>query len=146
MDGVRRWMGNAPSTGLRTSRVDRTQDPKSKKAHSAAETVPESLPEIVMKLLDPIVEEEDEYQLYIEQGQELLVTSSEDIDYLQPIYSKYLSAVNLAQGLAEPSELQDKDEKIMAAYLGRAKPHGLSEIGFTSLTYEKIIAELTTAD
>ncbi|KAI9057559.1 hypothetical protein FKP32DRAFT_1598128 [Trametes sanguinea] len=62
MDGVRRWMGTNPPAGSRTSRIDRVQDQKSKKPHSAAESVPESLPEMVMRLLDPIVEEEDEYQ------------------------------------------------------------------------------------
>lgn len=82
---------------------------------------------------------------YIEQGQELLVTSSEEIDYLKPIYTKYISAVNIAQGLAEPTEPQDKDEKIMAAYVDRANPHDL-ETGFTSTNYEKIIAELTMTD
>ncbi|KAH9893933.1 SacI homology domain-containing protein [Cubamyces lactineus] len=62
MDGVRRWMGTNPTSGSRVSRMDRVQDQKSKKPHSAVESVPESLPDMVMRLLDPIVEEEDEYQ------------------------------------------------------------------------------------
>ncbi|KAI0351616.1 hypothetical protein OH77DRAFT_1429434 [Trametes cingulata] len=145
MDGVRRWMGTSPAAGSRISRTDRVQDQKSKKPHSAAESVPESLPEIVMRLLDPIVEEEDEYQQYIEQGQELLVTSSEEIDYLKPIYMKYIDAVNIAQGSAEPTEPSEKDEKIMASYVDRGNPHDL-EAGFTTTNYEKIIAELTMTD
>lgn len=59
---MRRWMGTNSAGGSRTSRIDRAQDQKSKKPHSAAESVPDSLPEIVLRLLDPIVEEEEEYQ------------------------------------------------------------------------------------
>ncbi|KAI0651287.1 hypothetical protein C8Q79DRAFT_24383 [Trametes meyenii] len=64
MDGVRRWMGTNPTTGSRNSRADRVQDQKSKKPYSATESLPETLPELVMKLLDPVVTdaEEDEYQ------------------------------------------------------------------------------------
>lgn len=82
---------------------------------------------------------------YIEQGQELLVTSSEEMDYPKSIYTKYISAVNIAQGTVEPIELQDKDEKIVSAYVDRANPHDL-EAGFTTTNYEKIIAELTMMD
>ena len=65
MDGVRRWMGATPPSGSRTDRIDRTQDPKLKlkKPYVQAETVPETLPEIVRQLLDPIVKEE---QIYIQ--------------------------------------------------------------------------------
>ncbi|RDX41180.1 hypothetical protein OH76DRAFT_1365037 [Lentinus brumalis] len=64
MDGVRRWMGTNQAKGSRSSRIDRTQDPKSKlkKPHVAPESLPETLPELVMRLLDPVVNEEEEYQ------------------------------------------------------------------------------------
>lgn len=61
MDGVRRWMGTN-SGSSRTSRIDRAQEQKSKKPHTAAESVQDSLPDIVLRLLDPVVKEEDEYQ------------------------------------------------------------------------------------
>ncbi|KAI0326799.1 hypothetical protein GY45DRAFT_1328461 [Cubamyces sp. BRFM 1775] len=145
MDGVRRWMGTNPTAGSRTSRTDRVQDQKSKKPHSAAESVPESLSDMVKRLLDPIVEEEDEYQQYVEQGQELLVTSSEEDDYLKPIYMKYINAVNVAQGQAEPADPTEKDEKIINAYVDRGNPYDLG-LGYTTTNYEKIIAELTMVD
>ncbi|RPD60768.1 hypothetical protein L227DRAFT_501341 [Lentinus tigrinus ALCF2SS1-6] len=68
MDGVRRWMGTNPTKGLRNSRIDRSQDPKSrlKKPHVAPESRAETLPELVMRLLDPIVKEEEEYQEYVD--------------------------------------------------------------------------------
>ncbi|KAI0759129.1 SacI homology domain-containing protein [Fomes fomentarius] len=64
MDGVRRWMGANPAAGSRISRIDRLQDSKSKmrKPHIANNDTPKTLPEIVMRLLDPIVKEEEEYQ------------------------------------------------------------------------------------
>ena len=67
MDGVRRWMGTNQAQGSRNSRIDRSQDPKSKlkKPHVTPESVPETLPELVMRLLDPIVKEEEEYQEYV---------------------------------------------------------------------------------
>ena len=69
MDGVRRWMTATPPTGSRTSRIDRGTESKlkSKKPHvpRAAESMPETLPEIVVRLLDPIVKEEEEYQEYV---------------------------------------------------------------------------------
>ena len=82
---------------------------------------------------------------YIEQGQELLVTSSEEVDYRKPIYMKYRDAINLAQGLAEPAEPTEKDEKIIAAYMDRGSAQDL-EAGYTPTNYEKIIAELTMVD
>ncbi|TBU59894.1 SacI homology domain-containing protein [Dichomitus squalens] len=67
MDGVRRWMGQNSSGGSRIPRIDRSQDPKSrlKKPNVTPEDVPETLPEIVLRLLDPIVKEEEEYQEYV---------------------------------------------------------------------------------
>ncbi len=51
------------------SRIDRSQDPKSKpkKPHVVPEDVPEALQEFFMRLLDPIVkeEEEEEYLGYV---------------------------------------------------------------------------------
>ena len=57
-------MGTDRATGSRISRIDRSQDPKSKskKPHVAVDDTPKTLPEIVMRLLDPIVKEEEEYQ------------------------------------------------------------------------------------
>ncbi len=57
-------MGANPAAGSRISRIDRLQDPKSKmrKPHIANNDSPKTLPEIVMRLLDPIVKEEEEYQ------------------------------------------------------------------------------------
>nr|VWO97167.1 Serine/threonine-protein kinase PknH (EC [Ganoderma boninense] len=147
MDGVRRWMGQNPAGGQRKSRVDRAQDPKSKpkKPHDVAEDAQETLTELVTRLLDPIVKEEAEYQEYIEQGQDLLVTSSEAVDYRKSIYYKYRNAIKLSQGSAEPMELNDKDEKIMSAYMDRGSAQD-SDTGYTSANYEKIIQELTLVD
>ena len=73
------------------------------------------------------------------------MTSSEEVDYRKPIYMKYRDAVNLAQGLGEPAELNDKDEKILGAYMDRGSAQDL-EAGYTSTDYQKIIAELTMVD
>ena len=148
------------------SRIDRPQDPKSKpkKPQVVTEDAQETLPEFIMRLLDPIVKEEEEYQeyvpypvlldlshrtlwsrRYIEQGQDLLVTSSEAVDYRKSIYYKYRNAIKLAQGSAEPMELNDKDEKIMSAYMDRGSAQD-SDTGYTSANYEKIIQELTLVD
>lgn len=154
------------------SRIDRSQDLKSKgpkKPHVVPEDIPETLPELVMRLLDPIVKEEEEYQecvcpqfsraldvvsypygiwwlrRYIEQGQELLVTSREEVDYRKPIYLKYRDAIKLAQGTAEPMEFSEKDEKIVLAYMDRGSAQD-SDAGYTSTNYEKIIQELTLVD
>ena len=75
----------------------------------------------------------------------MLVTSSEEVDYRNPIYMKYRAAINLAQGLQEPVELNDKDEKILNAYIDRGSAQDI-EAGYTSTNYEKIIAELTMVD
>ncbi|KAH9922318.1 SacI homology domain-containing protein [Epithele typhae] len=145
MDGVRRWMGATPPAGVRASRVDRTEHKqKLKLATARPESHPESLPELVTRLLDPIVKEEEEYQEYIGQGQELLVTSNEEVDYRE-LYMKYRDAINLASGVEEPSELTEKDEKIMSAYMDRGSAQGV-DVGYTSTNYEKIIAELTMVD
>ena len=82
---------------------------------------------------------------YIEQGQELLVTSSGEVDYRKSIYTKYRDAINLAQGSEEPVELSEKDQKIFAAYMDRGSAQHL-DAGYTSTNYEKIIAELTMVD
>ena len=49
------------------SRIDRPQDPKSKpkKPQVVTEDTQETLPEFIMRLLDPIVKEEEEYQEYV---------------------------------------------------------------------------------
>ena len=67
MDGVRRWMAATPPSGSRNSRVDRTQESKakSKKPHVQVESPLEALPELVVRLLDPVVKEEEEYQEYV---------------------------------------------------------------------------------
>ena len=64
MDGVRRWMSTNAAPGSRVARIERTSDPKSrmKKPHVVPDAAPESLPEVVMRLLDPVVKEEEEYQ------------------------------------------------------------------------------------
>ncbi|KAM5532686.1 hypothetical protein V8D89_013655 [Ganoderma adspersum] len=147
MDGVRRWIGQNPGGSQRKSRIDRPQDPKSKpkKPQVITEDAQETLPEFIMRLLDPIVKEEEEYQEYIEQGKDLLVTSPEAVDYRKSIYHKYRNAIRLAQGAAEPMELNDKDEKIVSAYVDRGIAQD-SDAGYTSTNYEKIIQELTMVD
>ena len=82
---------------------------------------------------------------YIEQGQDLLVTSPEAVDYRKSIYHKYRNAIRLAQGAAEPVELNEKDEKIVSAYMDRGSAQD-SDAGYTSTNYEKIIQELTMVD
>ena len=54
-------------------------------------------------------------------------------------------AVNLAQGLEDPTELSKDDEEKVAAYMDRGSAQD-SEAGYTSTNYEKIIAELTMVD
>ena len=73
------------------------------------------------------------------------MTSSEEVDYRKPIYLKYRDAINLAQGVQEPVDLTEKDEKIISAYMDRGGAHDL-DAGYTSTNYEKIIAELTMVD
>ena len=75
----------------------------------------------------------------------MLVASSEEEDYRNSIYKKYRDAIKLGQGLAEPSEPNEKDEKIISAYMDRGSAQD-SEAGYTSTNYEKIIQELTMVD
>lgn len=64
---------------------------------------------------------------------------------MQAIYKKYSDSINLAQGIEEPGELTEKDEKIICAYMDRGSAQD-AEAGYTSTNYEKIIAELTMVD
>ncbi len=82
---------------------------------------------------------------YIEQGQELLVTSSEEVDYRKPIYKKYWVSVNIAQGLDEPAELSKEDEEKLTTYMDRGSAQD-SDAGYATTDYRKIIAELTMVD
>ncbi|OBZ74532.1 Polyphosphoinositide phosphatase [Grifola frondosa] len=136
MDGVRRWIGSSPSPGSRKSHTDRTLDAKSKKPKVASEPDLYSTKYIAAQLLNPMVseEEEAEYQEYIDQCQELLVTSNDEVEHND--MEKYRYAVRLAGGeIADDQDVQD--ESVYAAYVERATPQSLQG-GYTgTFNYEK---------
>ncbi|CAE6359255.1 unnamed protein product [Rhizoctonia solani] len=98
MQGVRRWMGQGPS---KRKPNPITIPPKTQPAEDPRETLdPHSVETMVARALSPVVsvDEEKEYQRYIEQHSDLMDTagSVEQID--QKDYSLYLHEVRIGHG------------------------------------------------
>jgi len=140
MDGVRRWMRSSSVPGSRISHVDRATRPRSRHVGNTVELDHNSTEVIATQLMDPTVapKEEIEYQDYVDQYEDLLVTSDDGV--AREDMEKYRSGVWIAQG--ELSFLQDVREDIFAAYVGNVTPQtmdGLRDPLPVKYDYEKWI-------
>lgn len=123
MDGVRRWMRSSPVPGSRISQIDRSTRPKSRHQGTVVELDPTSTEMIAQQLMNPSLspEEESEYQDYVDQYEELLVTTDDGV--ARDDWEKYQNGVWLAQG--ELSCLQEPREDTFAAYVYNVSPQRL---------------------
>ncbi|KAH9916211.1 SacI homology domain-containing protein [Fomitopsis serialis] len=101
MDGVRRWMRSSPK-GSHMSPVDGVARPRSRFVGNAVELDPTSTEAIATQLLNPNVapKEEDEYQEYVNQYEELLVTTDDGV--ARDDLEKYQS------GCSSPTDMSKK--------------------------------------
>ncbi|KAH9834386.1 SacI homology domain-containing protein [Rhodofomes roseus] len=122
MDGVRRWMRSSPK-GSRMSPVDGVARPRSRFVGNAVELDPTCTEAIATQLMDPAVapKEEDEYQEYVNQYEELLVMTDDGV--ARDDREKYQSGVFIAHG--DLSWLQETKEDVFATYVESVNPQRL---------------------